>query len=371
VRASITAVVVAGLLLAVPATASAGESVRVHTLVKGLEQPAAFDVAPGGDVFYGERVTGEIRIWRRTHDRTVHFFDVPGVEGSVLSGTGLLALTLDPGYPEVPFVYLLATRRVDGTVRTQVLRVSDDEGEGTDLVVLHGEDAGAGLQHNGGKIAFGPDGMLYVVIGERTVPALAQDMSSPHGKVLRLAPDGSIPRDNPFGDDNPVFAFGIRNSFGMAFDPLGGELWETDNGPACNDELNRIVAGGNYGWGPSQSCSTPPPAPANTNADGPDPILPEVYWRSVIAPTGLAFCTGCGLGHRSEGAMFMGDFNQRRIHRFELAENRRGIERTSIVLTHARRILSVESAPGGGLYFSDSKGLYRLVRIPGSGPTGP
>ena len=336
---------------------------RVQTVVKGLEQPAAFDVAPGGDIFYGERVTGEIRVWRRDRERTVHFFDVPDVEGAVLAGTGLLALTLDPAYPEVPYLYLLATRRVGATVRTQVLRVTDAGGRGEDLTVLFARGLGAAVQHNGGKIAFGPDGMLYVVIGERTVEALAQDLGSPHGKVLRLTPRGGVPEDNPFGDDDPVFAYGIRNSFGLAFDPETGFLWETDNGPACNDELNRIVPGGNYGWGPSETCATPPAPPANTNADGPNPIFPELLWTSTIAPTGLAFCTSCGLGRQSEGALFMGDFNQRRIHRIRLSDDGRIVDGESIVLTHLRRILSVESAPGGGLYFSDSKGIYRIVRV--------
>jgi glucose/arabinose dehydrogenase len=346
---------------AAPESARAPGTLRAQVVVRGLDHPAAFDVAPGGDIFYGERVTGEIRVWRRDRDRTVHFFDIPDLEGAVLAGTGLLALTLDPAYPDVPYLYLLATRRVGATVRTQVLRVTDAGGEGEDLTVLFGPGLGAGDQHNGGKIAFGPDGMLYVVIGERTVEALAQDLDSPHGKVLRLTPDGGIPDDNPFGPDNPTYAYGIRNSFGMAFDPATGYLWESDNGPACNDELNRIEAGGNYGWGPSETCATPPPPPQNTNADGPDPIMPELVWGATIAPTGLAFCTACGLGRRSEGALFLGDFNDRRIHRILLSDNGRSVESESIVLTHLRRVLSVEAAPGGSLYFSDAKGIYRIV----------
>ncbi len=359
--AALVGLIALGTLLLAPGTAGAREQGRARVIVKGLDHPAAFDVTPEGDIFFGERVTGEIRIWRRDRDRTAHFFDVPDLEGALLEGTGLLALTLDPGYPDVPYVYLLATRSVDGTVRTQVLRVTDEEGEGVDLTVLFGNATGAATMHNGGKIAFGPDGMLYVVIGELTVEALAQDLDSPHGKVLRLMPDGGIPEDNPFGADSPVYAYGIRNSYGMAFDPTSGSLWESDNGPSCNDELNRIEAGGNYGWGPSETCATPPSPPANTNADGPDPILPELFWSTTIAPTGIAFCVECGLGHRSEGALFMGDFNNRRIHRVLLSDNGRSVESESIFFTHLRRILSVESAPGGGLYFSDSKGIYKLV----------
>ena len=85
-----------------------------------------------------------------------------------------------------------------------------------------------------------------------------------------------------------MFAYGIRNSFGFAFDPDTGDLWETENGPECNDEVNRIVAGANYGWGPSQSCP-------DTNNSGPSPRLPLVTYSTTIGIAGAVFCDGCGL----------------------------------------------------------------------------
>ena len=92
----------------------------------------------------------------------------------------------------------------------------------------------------------------------------------------------------------------MRNSFGMAFDPVTGWLWATDNGPACNDELNRVHLGRNMGWGPSATCDQPPVTRRDTNRDGPDPFLPRaVYGRLGI--TGVAFCDGCGLGPGFEG----------------------------------------------------------------------
>src|SRR6185295_2594499 len=108
--------------------------------------------------------------------------------------------------------------------------------------------------HNGGMIKFGPDGKLYVVIGDNGTGANSQDPTSLAGKSLRVNPgDGSAPADNLFfSNANPnaklVYALGIRNSFGLTFHPHTGHLWETENGPEDNDEINRIVAGGNYGW---------------------------------------------------------------------------------------------------------------------------
>ena len=101
--------------------------------------------------------------------------------------------------------------------------------------------------HNGGRIAFGPDGKLYVTIGDTSRPETAQDAEALKGKILRYNPDGSILADNPI-PGSPVYALGLRNPFGLAFRPETGELFATDNGPAGNDELNVIRAGANYGW---------------------------------------------------------------------------------------------------------------------------
>src|SRR5262249_29735556 len=162
----------------------------------------------------------------------------------------------------------------------------------------------AGSNHNGGAIHFGPDRRLYAVIGENGKAPNAQDLTTYAGKVLRMTRTGRVPPDNPF-PDSLVWSYGLRNSFGFAFDPLPGDLWETENGPTCNDEVNRIVRGANYGWGPSETCEGT--APGNTNQDGPDPVLPLAVFNPVIAPTGAAFCDGCGLGASLQGRLVFGD----------------------------------------------------------------
>ena len=114
----------------------------------------------------------------------------------------------------------------------------------------------------------------------RTPPRISR---RPRGKILRLTRDGEAAPGNPFG--SRVWAFGIRNSFGLAFDPVTGNLWETENGPECNDELNRIVRGGNYGWGPAADCGSATP-PSDTNRDGPSPILPLALVHPDHRPDG-------------------------------------------------------------------------------------
>lgn len=353
--ARVAAVLSTVALVTVPAPA-AQAAITSQPVVTGLAFPAAFTFAPDGRIFYGERFTGEIRVYDPTTFTDSLFFTVPNLASS--GEQGVLGLALHPSYPSTPSVYAFVTRNISGTARNQILRITDSGGGGSGMAVLL--SLRAGQQHNGGRILFGPDGMLYAVVGERGTPANAQTLDNNLGKILRMTPTGAVPSTNPFAG-RYIWAYGIRNSFGFDFDPLTGRLWETDNGPECNDELNRIRRGGNFGWGPSATCGTPPDPPANTNRDGPSPVLPLRWYTPPIAPTGLAFCSGCGLGTGSEGRLFFGAWNTGQIRRVTLGSARWGVVSQSVVYTHSSGILSVEAGADGGLYFSDSRAIYELV----------
>jgi glucose/arabinose dehydrogenase len=134
--------------------------------------------------------------------------------------------------------------------------------------------------HNGGRLTFGPDGMLYVSTGDASEPSRAQDLDSLGGKILRLAPDGSVPADNPF-DGSPVFSYGHRNVQGLAFDD-DGRLWASEFGQQTWDELNLIQAGNNYGW------------PVVEGIGGDDRFVePVAQWSTDEAsPSGIAYVRG-------------------------------------------------------------------------------
>jgi glucose/arabinose dehydrogenase len=346
----------------VPATAGGvlhSTARRIHAvqIIGNQKRPAAFTIDPSGRIFYGERLTGAIRISEGSGGTGHLFFAVPKVVGTKLTTQGLLGLALDPRYPEQPFVYAYVTRKIHGRLKNQIVRITDRHGSGKDLKVIY--TAHGTRTNQGGRILFGPDGMLYVVVGDMHHPELSQDPTNVNGKVLRMTPAGRAPRGNPFSH-SLVFATGIRNSYGFDFDPATGLMWETDNGPACNDELNLVLRRKNYGWGPHASCDHPPRAPRNTNRDGKHPIRPELFYTPTIAPTGLAFCESCGLGEDRIGDLFFGSFNTGDIHQVTLGSRRRAVASQTVPYHHPRPVLSMETGPKGAIYFSDSEGIYRL-----------
>jgi glucose/arabinose dehydrogenase len=347
----------AAMLAVTSTSATARAALTATPLAAGLAFPNALTVAPDGTIFYGERLTGKIG-WIDPVNGTVHPFATIRIPKTTLPGRGIQSLALHPRYPASPYVYVSVARTVNGAGKVQLLRLTSSGGKGTALRTLF--QAPAGTDHNASRLAFGPDGKLYMAVGEAGSPATAQDLGLANGKILRMGPYGGIPRENPFGNSR-VWAYGLRNTIGMAFDPQGGRLWETDNGPECNDEVNRIVRGGNFGWGPSETCATPPDAPQNTNQDGTSPILPQAWYAVTVGPTGAAFCdAACRLGPGSAGAFFFGTFNTGEIHMLTLTADRLGVAADVVAYTHTGAVLAVESDHHGGIVFSDPQGIFRL-----------
>ena len=330
-------------------------AIGAQPVVTGLAFPATFTFAPDGRIFYGLRFTGEIRVFDPATSSDTHFFTIPDIAKA--GEQGLLGLATSPQYPTKPWVYAYVTRTVSGT-ENEIVRIKPGPGGGLTMQVLF--HTGAATNHNGGHIAFGPSGLLYAVVGENGSPSNAQDLGTTLGKVVRMTANGGVPSGNPISGSY-IWAYGIRNSFGFTFDPLSGRLWETENGPECNDEVNRIVKAGNYAWGPSQTCSVPPDPPTNTNQDGPSPILPKRWFTPTIAPTGVAFCSACGLGPESEGKLFFGTYNTHEIRMATLNAKRTAIVSETPVYTHPSAVLSIQAAPDGTLYFSAPGGIYKLV----------
>ncbi|MFL5797862.1 MAG: PQQ-dependent sugar dehydrogenase [Actinomycetota bacterium] len=345
-----------------PAAGVRGTGITRHTVASGLDQPVTFAFTPKGRIFYGEKATGEIRIVNPATHSNRHFFTIPNVVGN--GEQGLLGLAVDPDYPAKPFLFAYATRNAGGGEHDQILRMKNVDGHAEDVRVIFSSNTTAGQYHDGGRIEFGPDGFLYAVQGEAHDSSNAQDLTNAAGKILRMTRTGAAAPGNPFAAPRyaRIWSYGHRNAFGFDFDPRTGRLWESENGPACNDEINRIVRGGNFGWGPNENCSSGS-APQNTNNSGPAPRIPPKRWYTpTIAPTGLVFCRRCGLGDASLGRMFFGAYNTGQIRRVTLTPDRLGIGSQTVVYTNADGIYSMEAGPGGALYFSAGNGIFKLVR---------
>lgn len=319
--------------------------------------PDAFTFAPNGTIYYVERFTGQIRYYNPDTQVDKRFVTIRHLttEGE----QGLLGIALHPDWPNKKWIYVYYTH--DDPLRNQVVRIKK-KSDGT-FVREHLFSTPAGTHHLGGVIHFGPDGKLYVVTGENYDPTLAQDLTSKGGKILRVNPNGSVPDDNPF--DSFVFSFGHRNSYGFTFDPFDTdsstvEVWQTENGPECNDEINFVQAGNNYGWGVDQACP-------NTNNTGENPVRPVYKWSDTIAVTGAVFCQTCDLGTAVRQQLVVGAYNTGTLLLATLNAARNDITEVNDLYSHGSGgyetgILGVEAGPHGRIYFSDSSGIYRLRR---------
>jgi aldose sugar dehydrogenase len=333
------------------AGASAITSVVAEPVVTGLNSPTSFVIGPTGRFYYVERSTGEVRVFDPADGSNHLVFDLPAARDQ-------FAITLHPSYPSTPFIYVWAKRSTPSGIKDQLLRIRAVDDMGTSFTTLL--SLPTGTYHHGARLLFGPDRMLWLTIGDEDVPANSQDLASPAGKLLRMTASGGIPAGNPFANSR-VYAYGLRNSFGADFDPATGRLWLSENGPECNDEVDRVVKGRNYGWGPSWTCATPPAPPRNTNQDGPNVMLPKWFWPTTIGTTGAAFCSGCGLGADIEGDLLVGDFNTGSIRALTLSSDRLRITGETPLYVNPQAVIGIEAGSDGSIYFNDFAGIYRLT----------
>lgn len=226
------------------------QGANVKVLVKGLITPWALDFSPDGRIFITER-SGRIRIVKNGHLQSDPWMTL---EVEEVSEAGLLGLALDPNFTRNRYVYAAYTyRATNGRLQNRLVRLREEPKTGKgmlDKILI--DDVAGSRNHNGARVKFGPDGNLYWTMGDAQNPDLSQQPSSPNGKILRLAPDGTVPRDNPF-HNSPVYSYGHRNPQGLAWQPGTGRLYSTEHGPSglqacCRDEVNLIEPGGNYGW---------------------------------------------------------------------------------------------------------------------------
>lgn len=229
-------------------TVTKGDSGKVNMITQNLDTPWAIAFLPDGGMLVTER-GGNVRLIDRINGVTK--MDTIATVSSVreVGEGGLLGIAIHPDFSSNKFVYLYYTySNSDGNTFNRVVRMRYEDRKLVDEKIVVDSIPGS-LNHNGGRIKFGPDRMLYITTGDAQNPSLAQDKNALAGKILRVTDDGKPAPGNPFG--NEVYSYGHRNPQGIVWDDKGN-LWATEHGPSGaetgNDELNRIFLGGNYGW---------------------------------------------------------------------------------------------------------------------------
>ncbi|HEX8250773.1 MAG TPA: PQQ-dependent sugar dehydrogenase [Pyrinomonadaceae bacterium] len=341
---------------------------NVEVLARGLEKPWAVEPLPTGDLLVTEK-PGRLRI-----------VSAKGELGQPISGLlpvdargqgGLLDVAQSPAFASDRTIYWSFSEPREGGNATSVARgvLSADRSKLEQVrVVFRALPTYEGTMHFGSRLAFGPDGMLYVTLGERsniTIRPQAQQLNSHMGKTIRIRPDGTVPPDNPFvgrKDALPeIWTLGHRNMQASAFDAQG-KFWVVDMGPQGGDELNLIEKGKNYGWAVvtyGEEYSGAPIPNAVTAREGFE--QPVYYWDPVIAPSGAQFYTGDAFPNW-RGSLFIGALREKRLVRLVIEGNRVTGEE-HLLTERNQRIRDVRQGADGALYIVTDQENGELWKI--------
>ena len=336
---------------------------RLTTLAEGLDHPWGLAFLPDGDMLITER-DGNLRLFR---DGALDPTPVPGVPRVAATGQGgLLDVVLHPRFAETRLVYLSYAGSGTGGLGTEVARARYAGGRLEGLQTIYvAKPKSSGGRHFGSRLAFGPDGFLYVTAGERGSPDRAQDLNDPAGSVLRLTEDGGIPPGNPFagqpGVRPEIYSYGHRNPQGLAVHPETGQLWAVEHGPRGGDELNLLAPGTNYGWPVITYGRSYVGFSIGEGMSKPGMAQPQRYWVPSISPSGLAFYTGAAFPEW-RGNLFLGALSGQALVRLEL-DGTKVIHEERLLEALDERIRDVRQGPDGRLYLLTDSSRGTLLRL--------
>ena len=347
-------------------------------VAEGLKYPWSLAFLPDGRMLVTERIAGALRIVGKDGSLSEPVTGTPAVMSR--GQGGLLDVVLDPAFKTNRLIYMsYAEPQADGTNNTAVARGKLVDGAAPGIegltVIYRQRPAMASPLHFGSRLVFARDGKLFVTQGERSFPAgqkQSQDLASGLGKIVRINPDGSIPKDNPFvgqtGALPEIWTRGNRNVQAATLHPQTGELWEVEFGPQAGDEINIIRKGKDYGWptisyGVNYGPAKTPITGGETQRSGME--QPLYYWDPVLAPSGMIFYTG-GLFPKWKGSLFVSGFQPQglpggNITRLTIRNERVvGEERLDMPGALWR---DIRQGPDGAIYLVQGGAVGKIVKL--------
>jgi glucose/arabinose dehydrogenase len=360
-------IVVVGLVAVWPRSGAAGGMVPsgfvdLPIVESGLVDPTAMALAPDGRVFITQQA-GALRVVEDGQLVPQPFLTV-AVEDT--GERGLLGVTLDPEFPDEPYVYIYYTVDSSPNPHNRVSRFEADGNQavpGSETILLELNDLTGGAAHNGGALHFGTDGMLYIAVGENGIGANAQTLNNLLGKMLRINADGSIPIDNPFygtatGDNRAIWALGLRNPFTFDVQPGTGRIFINDVGSLYFEEINEATAGDNFGWPDTEGMTNDP--------EFTSPLL--AYGHGIGPATGCAITGGAFYNPATNqfpatytGDYFYADFCSKWIRHYDPVTLNNMPFATSLASP-----VDLKVTPDGSLYYlaRNPDELHRIVYAP-------
>ncbi len=331
---------------------------KAETIIEDVGLITAMQFAPDSRLFVAEK-NGRIFTLDLREGKPAGQKEILNLQVAQGNESGLLGLVLAPNFEQNHHFYLYYIVPNDNLEpqKGRIARFTEQNNRAIEETIIIDDLPAAPeqLYHFGGGLTIGPDHKLYLIFGDRNMPEAARDPAQLEGSILRYNLDGTIPADNPF-PGSPVYAYGIRNGFGLAFHPLSGLLYETENGSDCDDELNIIQAGADYGWGVHAWDACPYPD------EGAEPPLHQ--WGRIVAPADLMFYTSDFLP-QFQGDLLVCAHNESQIFHIRLTANGSGVREVRKVEIPGQYELcrvTLTQGPDGWIYTATSERILRIGR---------
>lgn len=342
---------------------------HVQELASGFNQPWALAFLPDGRFLVTEKPTGKLFIVNRAGQKSAPVAGLPQVDGRAQGG--LLDVEIGPDFAQSGLIYWTYYEPRAGGNGLAVARAKLVQGDKPRVeklqVIFRMQPTLDSTLHAGGRLVFAPDGTLFVTLGDRSIPAgraQAQDLGSHLGKVVRLKPDGSVPKDNPFvgrkGARQDIWSSGHRNILSAALDEKQ-RLWIAEMGPRGGDELNRPEAGKDYGWPTIGYGVEYSGEPIHKRAQAQGMEQPVYFWNPVISPSGMVIYTGA-LFPEWRGNILIGGLSSRALIRLVM-KNDRVVGEERLLTDRKERIREVVQGPEGALYLLTDEDNGRLLKV--------